>query len=681
MRTLYGAGLGRPLRDGIGWRQGADGAPGEGESSVIDRIVEDEVIGREVELARLRSLLEAEGPRVAHLHGVAGIGKTALLRRFVRETAGEAACWWLDCRDFEPTPEGCVGALAQAAGIEAEGLPALLEALAGRAPLGIVVLDSVEAWRLLDTWLCHRLAPRLPDSLCLVLCGRHRPSMSWVAGERLPPPLDLPLAPLADEAAGRLLTRLGLAPAQAAEAARWLHGHPLAIRLAATTLQGRPDHRLTDASLQRVMDELTERYLADADDGRRRLLEGAAVVRRVTVPLLQALFPDLEAEPAYATLHRLDVTEASPDGLALHDAVKEPVAHTLRARDPERFLDYRRRAWQALTRRAAATGSSELWRYTADMLYLIENPVVREAFFPSGAQARVVEPARPAHGAALERIVATHEGEAGGRALLRWWRCHPEAFVVVRDEAGACRGFCCRFDPARVAPECLADDPVTASWQAHLAAEPLPEGRRALFIRRWLGESAGERPGDVQAAAWLDLKRTYMEMRPSLARVYLTVTDLAPYAAVAATLGFRHLATHDVRLDGRDHATAVLDFGAGSVDDWLARLAAAELGLGTGEPLDRDARELVLADGRRLPLTPLEFGVFGYLVDREGEAVSRERLLQEVWHSHYKGWSNKVDAVVAGLRRKLGPQAGSIETVTGVGYRYRAQRPDETPRA
>ncbi|GAA0625042.1 winged helix-turn-helix domain-containing protein [Halomonas beimenensis] len=642
-----------------------------------DRVVEDELIGREGELARLGDLLAGDGPRVALLHGVAGIGKTALLRRFVRDSSGEAACWWLDCRAIEPTPEGCIEALGRAAEAEADRLPDLLEVLAGRAPLGVIVLDSVEAWRLLDTWLCHHLATRLPGNLRLVLAGRHRPSVHWVAGELPSPPLDLPLAPLTMEDAGRLLTRLGLAPARGTEIAARLHGHPLAIRLAAMTLRERPDHRLSAASLQRVMDELTERYLADAGDGRsRRLLEGAAVVRRVTVPLLRALFPDQDPEMAYDALRRQDFTETLPDGLGLHEAVKAPLAQTLHARDPERFLDYRRRAWQALKRRTTTSASVELWRYTADMLYLIENPVVREAFFPTGTQELVMQSARPAHGDAMARIVATHEGPEGQRALRRWWRVHPETFVVARDAAGKVQGFCCRIDPARASLDCLEEDPITASWQAHLVASPLPEGQRALFIRRWLSREDGDAPGEAQAGAWLDLKRTYMEMRPSLGRVYLTVTDLAPYAAVASTLGFRHLSTHDVRLDGRAHATAVLDFGAGSVDGWLARLAAAELGLGTGEPLDRQARELALADGQRLPLTPLEFGLFGYLVDREGEAVSRERLLREVWHSDYTGWSNKVDAVVAGLRRKLGPQAGCIETVTGVGYRYRAPPPD-----
>lgn len=124
-------------------------------------------------------------------------------------------------------------------------------------------------------------------------------------------------------------------------------------------------------------------------------------------------------------------------------------------------------------------------------------------------------------------------------------------------------------------------------------------------------------------------------------------------------------------MDDRAYHTAVLDFGPDSVDGWLADLAAAELELPrAADILDREAHELVL-DGRRVALTPLEYGVLVYLRERRGKAVSREQLLRGVWLSEYTGWSNKVDAVIAGLRRKLGDHAERIETVTAVGYRYR----------
>ena len=60
-----------------------------------------------------------------------------------------------------------------------------------------------------------------------------------------------------------------------------------------------------------------------------------------------------------------------------------------------------------------------------------------------------------------------------------------------------------------------------------------------------------------------------------------------------------------------------------------------------------------------------------YLFEREGKAVSRTELLNEVWGYDYEGGSNVVDAMVHSLRKKLGEQGSAIETVTGVGYRFR----------
>jgi DNA-binding response OmpR family regulator len=50
--------------------------------------------------------------------------------------------------------------------------------------------------------------------------------------------------------------------------------------------------------------------------------------------------------------------------------------------------------------------------------------------------------------------------------------------------------------------------------------------------------------------------------------------------------------------------------------------------------------------------------------------VTRDEMLAEIWNTPFAG-SNKVDAVVGSLRRKLGAFAASIETVTGHGYRFR----------
>jgi DNA-binding response OmpR family regulator len=116
----------------------------------------------------------------------------------------------------------------------------------------------------------------------------------------------------------------------------------------------------------------------------------------------------------------------------------------------------------------------------------------------------------------------------------------------------------------------------------------------------------------------------------------------------------------------------MLDFGPSSVDGWLARLVAAELGVREDGLLDCAARELVL-NGRRVGLTRLEFGVMEFLQGRAGEAVPRTSLLANVWERSHDCGGNVVDVVIRALRRKLGDQASLIETVHGVGYRLRRE--------
>ena len=158
----------------------------------------------------------------------------------------------------------------------------------------------------------------------------------------------------------------------------------------------------------------------------------------------------------------------------------------------------------------------------------------------------------------------------------------------------------------------------------------------------------------------------------------MTVHDLTPYAAVLQTLDFQVLADSNPQGKGDGCSTAMLDFGPSSVDGWLARLVAAELGVEDNGFLDCPARELVLQGGR-VSLSKLEFGVIEYLQRHAGEAVPRIALLENVWEQSYDGGSNVVDVVIRSLRKKLGDKASAIETVQGVGYRLRKDASTRVP--
>jgi hypothetical protein len=226
------------------------------------------------------------------------------------------------------------------------------------------------------------------------------------------------------------------------------------------------------------------------------------------------------------------------------------------------------------------------------------------------------------------------------------------------------------FVPSEISPELLLADPIVRNWWQHLQDDPLPQGQRVLFCRRWLAFDAGETPSEVQAACWLDIKGSYAAMRSVLRRIYCTAVDAATYAPVLQKLRFQILPQAQVELDGRQYHSAMLDFGPDLFSGWLTSLVGLELGVEPEDVLDVGARELVV-DGQRIGLTPLEFGVMRYLHQREGKVVTRISLLEDVWGYDYTGGSNVVDARVASLRKKLGERAAMIETVPRAGYRFR----------
>jgi DNA-binding response OmpR family regulator len=88
-----------------------------------------------------------------------------------------------------------------------------------------------------------------------------------------------------------------------------------------------------------------------------------------------------------------------------------------------------------------------------------------------------------------------------------------------------------------------------------------------------------------------------------------------------------------------------------------------------GIEVDERTRRAAI-DGRELSLTPREFELLAALARDPGAAVSRQRLLQEVWHTTWYGSAKTIDVHIGALRRKLG-DAGLIESVRGVGFRLR----------
>ena len=80
---------------------------------------------------------------------------------------------------------------------------------------------------------------------------------------------------------------------------------------------------------------------------------------------------------------------------------------------------------------------------------------------------------------------------------------------------------------------------------------------------------------------------------------------------------------------------------------------------------------LAYVGGQEVPLTLLEFRLLKFLVEGSGRVRTREALLDQVWGYSSEVETRTVDTHVKRLRDKLGPAGDAIETVRGVGYRFR----------
>ena len=95
-------------------------------------------------------------------------------------------------------------------------------------------------------------------------------------------------------------------------------------------------------------------------------------------------------------------------------------------------------------------------------------------------------------------------------------------------------------------------------------------------------------------------------------------------------------------------------------------------------PLIRGPLRIALAEhsaqlnGQEIDLTPKEFDLLALLASHPGWVFKREVLLQQIWGESYEGFDRTIDNHITRLRKKLGPLGEKIETVWGIGYRFKA---------
>ncbi|QMW67524.1 hypothetical protein H4N58_06425 [Mumia sp. ZJ1417] len=537
---------------------------------LFDRARRHALVGRDDELAALRAFLDDDSRMLAYLHGPGGVGKSVLLDAVVTDaiTAGRTVVS-LDCADLDPGSVGFRERLSEACG--------LTDGSAGD-PESVLAIDRFELAEQTAGWFWRSFVPALPAGAHVLLAGRRPPPASW----RTDPAfaaygLVVPVRNLDPEAAAALVRSRGVSDEEtAAGVVRDSRGHPLAIVVATDARTGassaagtsplRSDPDVTAALLGRFLDE-------GVTPLQRAALHVCGHARRVDRGMLREVLAqdDGDADGLLEWLRERPYAESHPDGLTLHEVVRDALDRDLRWRDRDAFVDLHRRIRAVIVERMSRPEGADQDRLAADLLHLHRgNPEAQDlyAFDDLGALM-----ARPLASGDLEWVVDAFAAEARASVAAYWLREQPEAWTVFEDATGRRSGVCLAVRLDRAAPD-VADHDVVTGWAlAALAQRRPPEPGEAVIHQIGLDATAPGRIGPVSDQVAAQSLRGW-RLR-DLGWVVVSSAHESAWAPVWTYIGFERFGACEV--DGREVGVWARDFARSPYEDWLEGLGAREL--------------------------------------------------------------------------------------------------------
>ena len=83
-----------------------------------------------------------------------------------------------------------------------------------------------------------------------------------------------------------------------------------------------------------------------------------------------------------------------------------------------------------------------------------------------------------------------------------------------------------------------------------------------------------------------------------------------------------------------------------------------------------DEGRTVTVDGKQVEMSLREYELLKYLIDNKNIALSRDKILNNVWNYDYYGDSRTIDSHIKKIRHKLGKKGKYIQTMRGIGYKF-----------
>lgn len=529
------------------------------------------VRGRDVEVRSLVAAVEDSDVVLVHVHGPGGVGKSTVLDQLADRLAERGRpVVRVDCADLDPTVTGFRDGVEAAATRQCTDL----------GPGAVLMIDRFDAIEALASWFWKQFLVALPSGTSVVVAGRSSPYPSWTSDPAFTfCARTLALRNLEHVAAVEVLQCRGVTdPLEASRLARTAYGHPLALTIMADA------HRTGSRSASSVSvhdhPDVTARLLGAFLDERvtsieRRALHICGHTRRVDRGMLchvlevdqvtgDALLDWLRARP-YAEVH--------PDGITVHDLVRDALEHDLRWRDRDAFDGLHSRIREQILKRMTDGPPADFFRHAVDLMYLHRaNPRARGiySFATMGSST-----ARPLlSGLPEERAWAIESFaiERRCREAAFWIEHQPERWLVCEDAWGRRAGLMVAAR-ADLLPDAAVHDAVLA-WAVAAVSRIRPvEPGEAVLHQMALDVIEPGRIGVVSDQSAMAAIREWAT--PGLGWVFASSALEDRWSALWEYAGLERLGFCTV--DGGDVGVWARDFTRSGYSDWLTRMGAQEL--------------------------------------------------------------------------------------------------------
>lgn len=556
-------------------------------------------VGRAVEQHTFLSILTEQ--RIAYnvlfLFGPSGIGKTTLLYRFMYLCKHQnIPVIYLDARNIEPTPEAFLESLRHTVELGPHRSP--FEVIASHSTQYVILLDTYETIAPLDDWFRETFLPQLPENVLVVIAAHHPPGIAWRADLGWQKLIrQIPLRNLSPDEGRGYLSQRSIPADQHPAILDFTHGHPLALSLIADMLMQHSGVRFqpdeTPDIIRALMNQLISKVPSPAH---RAVLEVCSLVRLTTESLLTDVLAMPDVHEMFEWLGTLSCIDAARGGLFVHDLAREVLAADLRWRNPDWYLELRRRVRAYYTKMLQQTSDqAQQQRVIFDYIYLHRDNTLVRPFFEWQTSSTLL--ADRLHTGDHDRIidmVAKHEGEESAQLAAGWLKRQPQGVVVIRDSNGQLVGWLLTVFLHELNDSEAIEDPAILAARTYLNDNAPPRsGEKATMFRFWMALDTYQDVSQVQSLILVQMIRHYLTT-PGLAFTFLVCADPDFWMPASTYAGFSRIEAVDFQVGKHRYGVYGHDWRTTPPLTWLAHVAEKETAISLEAPPHVPTEDLVV---------------------------------------------------------------------------------------